>query len=586
MTKYYRRGYPRPQFVREQFVSLNGAWRVCFDPENRGEGLGWFRGFASDLEIRVPFSYESPLSGIGRQEPCAAVWYQREQAFPHAQDERVLLYFEGCDYHTRVWVNGLCVGEHEGGYTRFCFDITDALQSEAPARIVVCARDSLDAAQPRGKQRWLPESYDCWYIQTTGIWKDVWAETVNRSHLEGVKITPLYDEGSVRLEASIALPCDDLTLETVITFGDEPVYRGSVAVQRGEVNQTVSLAADFAKWKLKFWSPKSPNLYDVHFALYRAGKLIDAAGSYFGLRKFAAENGRISLNNMHVYLRMVLDQGYWQDGHLTPPDEDALLFDLRKLLEYGYNGVRKHQKIEDERFYYWADVLGVLVWCEMPSTYEYNHAAIGRLTAEWSAVVRQLYNHPSIVTWVPFNESWGLLNVYHNASQQQLTEALYHLTKAYDPHRPVIVNDGWEHTVSDILTLHDYAQQGESITEHWRDSKGILENRVSFHEERYAFAKGYAYRGQPIMISEFGGVAYKNGEQGWGYGKNEEDEEAFLTRLGGLFSAIYGLGFLCGFCYTQLADVQQEQNGHMDEARHDKTDSARLRAMVTNGEAQ
>lgn len=584
MTKYYKKGYPRPQFVRDSFLSLNGLWNFRFDPQDEGIPDGWQNGF-TDQKILVPFSYESKAGGIGTTEACRIVWYSREEEFPHRDGSRVLLNFEGADYRIRVWINGIPVGEHEGGYTRFTFDITFALKETA--NTVVCRiEDSFSTTQSRGKQRWLKDNYDCWYTQTTGIWKDVWAEEVSPTHIDTVHFTPLYDENSVEIEYELSgcqnsqTPEENLEFETLITFGDFIVYSGIDKVIRETGSKKISLIHDEIKWKVRYWCPKSPHLYDVRVRLYKDGKVIDEAGSYFGLRKISTDSGRIKLNNMDFYLKMILDQGYWEDTLLTPPDEDALKFDIQKILEYGYNGVRKHQKIEDERFYYWADVMGLLVWCEAPSFYEFHDRSIRSFTAEWSEIVKQYYNHPSIITWVPFNESWGISRILYDKKQQAFTEAIYYLTKSLDQTRPVVSNDGWEHTKSDIITLHDYAQQGDILLKHWADPEGSLHNHGSFNGERYAFAESFSYEGQPVMISEFGGIAYGKEENGWGYGTTEISEDGYLERLKSLTEAITQLNFVCGYCYTQLTDVEQEQNGHMDMARNDKIEPQKINQII------
>lgn len=578
MTKFYRKNYPRPQFVRDSYICLNGEWNFRFDCCNEGVTNKWSSGFSGD-PIQVPFSYESALSGIGTDRQYPSVWYCRKAVFPHSSGEHVLLYFEGCDYLTKLWVNGQYIGRHFGGYTRFCFDITDTLNEEE-ALIVIQASDSRDAAQPRGKQRWLSENYDCWYTQTTGIWKTVWAEVVDRDHLEDVKITPLFDEDSVMFQYKIAGAAEDkLELETVVLFDDVLVYQGKEQVLRPFFARTVSLVGDFSKWKVKYWSPEKPNLYDVEFRLYRGGALIDRVGSYFGIRKISADSKRVTLNNQEIYLKMVLDQGYWENGLLTPPDEDAIVLDLEKALKYGFNGIRKHQKIEDERFYYWADVLGVMVWCESPSAYEFRTDTVKRTTTEWLSIVEQHYNHPSVIAWVPFNESWGVPKVYTDGKQQNFVQGIYHLTKTVDGTRPVIGNDGWEHTATDILTLHDYAPDGDTLLRHWNHRERVITGEEAFNDERFALAQGHAYEGQPIVLSEFGGIAYKS-EKGWGYGQTENSEEDFLARFRSLIEAVAKLDFVCGFCYTELTDVQQEMNGLMDMRRQEKILPAKIREIM------
>lgn len=580
MTKYYKKGYPRPQFVRDSFFSLNGAWNFKFDPEDRGKNLGWQNGF-EDQKITVPFSYESEASGIGRKDACSVVWYSRNESFPLREGKRILLNFEGADYRTELWINGTYIGAHEGGYTRFTFDITSALRDQN--NTIVCRiEDTESTIQPRGKQRWLKWNYDCWYTQTTGIWKDVWAEEVDETHITRLYLTPLYDENALELsfELNRSGGQENLELETIITFEDFIIYSGKDKVIKDTSSKKISLISDEIKWKVRYWCPKSPHLYDVCVRLLNNGQVIDEVGSYFGLRKISTDTGRVKLNNMDFYLKMVLDQGYWESSLLTPPDEESLILDLKKILGYGYNGVRKHQKIEDERFYYWADVMGVVVWCEAPSFYEFDRRAIDCVTKEWMDIVRQHYSHPSIIAWVPFNESWGIPRILCDEKQQMFTESIYYLTKTIDSTRPVISNDGWEHTKSDIITLHDYSENGEELLSHWLHPDQNLNNQTSFNGERYAFAGAFRYEGQPVIISEFGGIAYGKAKEAWGYGAAETTEEHYLKRLKSLTDALSAMNFISGYCYTQLTDVEQEQNGHMDMNRNDKIDAEKIKNII------
>lgn len=322
-------------------------------------------------------------------------------------------------------------------------------------------------------------------------------------------------------------------------------------------------------WKKSLWSPQHPNLYDVEFVLTLDGQVVDRVFSYFGMRKISIENGRVLLNNVPIYQRLILDQGYWTDSHLTPPSEEALIEDIDSMLAMGYNGVRKHMKIEDARFLYWCDVKGLLVWSEMAATFEFQDQAVEAFTKEWLEIVRQQYNHPSIITWVPFNESWGISSILRDPRQQKFTEGIYHLTKAIDPYRPVITNDGWEHTVSDILTLHDYVENGDGFMKRYSNLEAVLTCETTCNQWKFAFAEGYKYRGQPIMITEFGGIAFRS-DKGWGYGRQVSTEEEFLSRFEGLTMAIKSVDSIVGYCYTQLTDVQQEINGILNEDRTPK----------------
>ncbi|MCL2370092.1 MAG: glycoside hydrolase family 2 [Firmicutes bacterium] len=580
-TKCYIKNYPRPQFVRPDWLDLNGEWDFAFDDANIGERKSWYKRFetvgSAKRKITVPFSYLSPKSGIGDETRHDNVWYSRVIDIPKtklALGQAVILNFEGCDYVTKVWVGGEFVGSHKGGYTRFSFDITRYLKTGKNV-ITVKAEDSFAADRPRGKQRWQPENFGCWYQETTGIHKPVWIEYVSVVRLSEVEIVPNFDDLSVDFcFAAEGVGSLDASVEVDIEFNGKLIAKASTLLSSSRTRLTVALNSDNMEWETELWSPNAPRLYDIVFRLKdKGGKVTDTVGSYFGLRKLECKNGGLWLNNGPLYLKMLLDQGYWSDGHLTPPDEEALETDVRLTLEGGFNGIRKHQKIEDERFYYYCDIMGLVVWCEMPSHFSYNQNAVTSVIEEWSKVVIQMRNHPSILTWVPFNESWGIKNVASDIFQQDFTESVYYLTKTLDgERRPVISNDGWEHTRSDIITIHNYCEFGDGIDYAYGDMDKTLSDSFTLGGvPRAVFADGYEYRGEPVIISEFGGIAYaKDKEKGWGYGNTVSDQKAYLERLESLVDAIKKLPYVCGYCLTQTTDVMQEVNGVFDMKRNPK----------------
>ncbi|MDR2071003.1 MAG: glycoside hydrolase family 2 [Treponema sp.] len=576
--KSYQRGYPRPQFVREpnSWINLNGPWDFVFDDRNEGMEGEWFRSFPAARKITVPFTYETPKSGIGDPSGRGVVWYHREIPIEkHKQPGKgIVLHFEGSDYHTELWVNGNFAGAHDGAYARFSFDITH-LVKDGENNITLRVEDSFDTAQPRGKQRWKDESFGCWYIQTTGIWKTLWLEYVPPAHICSVKMTPLFSEGKLKIEAEVQAGCSGpegpLQLEAEISFTGTPITSLAVPVTKKRLEMTADLVnTGICEWGFFTWEPENPRLYDIRFRILKDGNTLDEVLSYFGMREVRIDGSNVLLNGVPLYQRLILDQGYWKESHLTPPDEEALITDIDRVLAAGYNGVRKHQKIEDERFLYWADVKGLLVWSEMAAAYEYYDRAVSNFTREWMEIVQQNYNHPSIITWVPFNESWGIQAIKTSRPQQSFTEAIYHLTRACDPYRPIITNDGWEHTVSDIITLHDYEESGEDFLARYSEYlDAILDNLIYHNQSKSAFAQGYGYRGQPVIISEFGGIAFNNAP-GWGYGNKVNTGEEFIKRFGAITMAIKKIDRICGYCYTQLTDVQQEINGLMDIDRNFK----------------
>ncbi|RJX37581.1 glycoside hydrolase family 2 [Paenibacillus pinisoli] len=569
-TSRYIKDYPRPQFVRDEWTNLNGEWAFGFDDANSGERDDWPAQFGGDRTITIPFSYETEASGIGEQEHHSQVWYQRMIDIPEEQaGKAVMLHFQAVDYIAKLWVNGRYVGMHQGGYSAFSFDISPYVTFGGSNSLTVKAEDSMDAAQPRGKQRWTKDSFECFYVQTTGIWQSVWLEYVHPVHLEAVKMTPDVDTRRLKLDYQVRgnLDSGDIRLETIISLKGNRVKQFSLAIDRPWLQLDVDLLHEMnGPWKMSYWTPATPNLYDIEFILYKGGDKLDHVHSYFGMRKISTKDGQVLLNNEPIYQRLLLDQGYWPESHLTPPSEEAILRDIDAVLAMGYNGVRKHMKVEDPRFLYWCDVKGLLVWSEMAATFEFNDQAIQRFTGEWVEIVRQYYNHPSIITWVPFNESWGIMNVAKDSRQQAFTVSLYHLTKSLDPTRLVVSNDGWEHTVSDILTLHDYVESGEEFRRRYTNKDDIVNNRIAFNNKKYAYADGYRYSGQPVILSEFGGVAFKN-DAGWGYGNQEATEESYLNRLKELHAAVKAIDYIVGYCYTQITDVQQEVNGMLEENR-------------------
>ena len=579
-TKCYIPNYPRPQFVRGEWTDLNGEWNFAFDDSNMGEENGWYKKWesvAATCRIVVPFSYHSPKSGIADEARHDNVWYSKAVQITKdklAAGRRVIINFEGCDYITKVWVGGEFVGTHVGGYTRFGFDITRYLKAGANT-IVVKAEDSFAADVPRGKQRWQAENFGCWYQETTGIHKPVWLEYVSSAHLTEVEIAPNFDLESVDFcFAATGVQDHAASVEVDIEYDGKVVAKASTLITSSRTRLSVALNSTNMAWETEQWELHAPRLYDVVFRLKdKQDKVVDTVGSYFGLRKIECNNGGIWLNNKPLYLKMLLDQGYWSDGHLTPPDEAAIETDVRLTLEAGFNGIRKHQKIEDERFYYYCDIMGVVVWCEMPSHYRFNQNCITAVTEEWSRVVIQMRNHPSVLTWVPFNESWGIKNVATDIQQQEFTEAIYYLTKTLDAERrPVVSNDGWEHTRSDIITIHNYTEFGDGIEYAYGDmEKGLTDAYTVGGVPRAVFAQGYKYDGEPVVISEFGGIAYaKDKSKGWGYGNTVTDNKAYVERLSSLVTAIKKLPYVCGYCLTQTTDVMQEVNGVFDMNRKPK----------------
>jgi beta-galactosidase/beta-glucuronidase len=528
--------YPRPNLRRAEWTSLDGEWDFGASAES-----------VFDRTINVPFCPESKLSGIG-QRVGDVVWYRRR--FDPPRGERVLLHFGAVDYWATVWVNDIEVARHEGGHSPFTADITAALRARDNV-VVVRAEDSLaDKTIPRGKQHWKEEPEGIFYTATTGIWQPVWLEPLPSRHVGELRLLPELAGGAVSFQV-------DAGTELVIRLGGEVVGRST-----GEPRGRISLS------RVEPWSPASPRLYDVEATLGA-----DRVETYFGLRAIEARDGRVLLNGEPLIERLVLDQGYWADGLLSAPSDDALRRDIELAQAVGFNGARKHQKAEDPRWLYWADRLGFLVWAEMPSFYEFTSDSARRLTAEWSELVTRDRDHPSVVAWVVANESFGLDGI-DPAVRAEFTAGLRNLTRGLDATRPVISNDGWEHSRSDLCTIHDYSPPAD-LAARYRSSETALDGSAADHP---IFDPGFQYGGQPVIVSEFGGLRVA-GTGGWGW-LEVQDVDEFVRSFGALVDALMDRGPVEGFCYTQLTDVQQETNGLLTSERKPKVDPELLRPLT------
>jgi beta-galactosidase/beta-glucuronidase len=553
MTNNTRNEYPRPDFVRDNWLSLNGEWDFSFDND----------GF--DRKINVPFSYESKLSGLGNSEFHRIVWYRKEFDIPSAmQGGLLMLNFGAVDYACRVWVNGVLVAEHTGGQTGFSSDITGAARFDKSNVVLVRVEDDhSDLEMLRGKQFWEEKPRSIFYMHTTGIWQSVWLEAVPYTHLRSARMTPLFDEKAIKFDYRLC-GCKGLTLEIQISFRSVLVTSVSVQPQSPKGSLTVNLDQPaLLAWNFYedlAWAPETPRLFDVVFNVYSEGRMEDTVYSYFGMRKVSVEKNVFMLNNRPYYQKLVLDQGYWPESLMTAPTDDAFIKDIDAVKAMGFNGVRKHQKVEDPRFLYYADRMGLLVWSEIGAAYLYSEEYAVRMYREWTSAVQRDYNHPCIVAWVPLNESWGVQEIHGSSLQQGHSKALYHITKSLDSTRMVIDNDGWEHAFSDMLTIHDYESSATVMEERYANLKSILE---FLPNGKNLYVDGGYYGGEPIIISEYGGIRFAHGdikENSWGYSE-DKTPDGFIAHFAGLVKALQKSGNVQGYCYTQLADVGSEQNG-------------------------
>ena len=596
ITDFIDSSYPRPQLVRDQWTDLGGEWEFSYDDSDEGLTHEWFDGTRPfDRVIVVPFPPESVLSGIHDTAYHAVVWYRRTFSAPAGQ--RIRLHFGAVDYRASVWVNGILVATHEGGNTPFSADITGVLRHEpessdngAAALQVVTVRAEdrpADASQPRGKQDWLPAPHKIWYHRTTGIWQPVWLEPLPDISISDLGWTPEPEAARVRVDVELsALPAAPVSVRVTLLLEDEILaeHTWRMVGDRGTADLTIGALGQGQDRKRLLWKPEHPNLIRAIVTLIDADRReVDTVRSYLGLRSAGFGMGHFLLNGEPYFPRMVLNQGYWPDSLLAAPSGAALRREVEMIKEFGFNGVRVHQKLEDPRFLFWCDVLGLLVWSEMANAYEYGVVAVERLVAEWMAAVRRDRSHPCVVTWVPLNESWGVEDIAVNQQQQHYASALYHLTHALDGSRPVISNDGWQHTESDIWSVHDYAATGADLFERYGTPGGIAASLAGMGATRHQLVLGDPLRrGQPVMITEFGGLSYApDADENWfGYAAVTNSEELF-NRVAGMVGALLDSPQIAGFCYTQLADTEQESNGLLTADRRPKIDPARLRRVIS-----
>ncbi|HEX8079162.1 MAG TPA: glycoside hydrolase family 2 TIM barrel-domain containing protein [Jatrophihabitans sp.] len=589
--------HPRPQLTRDRWFDLSGEWQFSYDDADVGLAQCWYQNWQEsrgvvERTITVPFPPESSASGIGDTGYHRVLWYRRTFTPPHHPDERLLLHFGAVDYSAQVWVNGQLVAQHTGGHTPFHADITHALVGSAEQVVVVRAVDDPhDLEQPRGKQDWQERPHAIWYERTSGIWKSVWLEPAPAIRIEQLRWTPDVETAVLRLDIRLnQVARQSLRLRLRLTHEDLELADSSVSVSRGRATISVRLPqADMSLERHRMlWSPETPNLFEAEIKLYAAEdqadtpEPIDLVHSYAAMRSIEASSNRILLNGRPYFLRLVLDQCYWTESHLALPDPDAARREVELVRSLGFNGVRLHQKVADPSFLYWCDRLGLLVWAEMPAAYEYTTRTVDRITREWLEIQQRDYSHPCIIAWVPVNESWGVPNLASSAPQRSFVTALYHLTKALDSTRLVVGNDGWEQVVTDVITVHDYASRPEVLRQRYGSAASITETLQDIQPGyRTVLLPGMSRDGQPLMITEFGGISHDgDGGPSWhGYSVARTSEE-LLERYRALVDALLDAPAISGFCYTQFTDTLQEKNGLLTADRKPKADLATLNSIT------
>ena len=566
-----RNEYPRPTLVRKEWTNLNGQWQFEIDNEKVGAEKNFFESGDFSREITVPFCPESKLSGIGHTDFMNCVWYKRKFNL-NKGGKRVILHFGAVDYFTKVYINGKEAGRHRGGYTSFSIDITDyAVDGENT--VTVCAEDDVRSGhQPAGKQSVRLNSYGCSYTRTTGIWQTVWLETVESCYVKDLKITTDIDLPAVNLSVKLSEMPKNTRVFAEAFWNGKSVGKESVGVFSKQMNFSVKLS------EKHLWELGKGGLYDLKISVETNGSICDEIESYFGLRCVSLDGRAFKLNGKTVFGRWVLDQGFYPDGIYTAPTDEALKNDIIYSMQLGFNGARLHEKVFEERFLYWADKLGYMVWGEH-ANWGLNVTETGRVDAfltEWTEAVMRDFNHPSIIGWCPFNETWD----YDGKRQDnEILRTVYRVTKALDPTRPVIDTSGNYHVETDIFDVHDYEQDPEAFAGYYsKIADGIIEDQIY----RASGNSKQCYDGVlPTFVSEYGGIRWSEDTSGWGYGNAPESAEEFLARYEGLTNVLLDNPYMLGFCYTQLYDVEQEQNGLMTYERKFKFDPEIFRKINT-----
>ncbi|MDR2374442.1 MAG: hypothetical protein LBD77_10220 [Bifidobacteriaceae bacterium] len=578
--------HPRPQLTRPAWRSLNGQWGYTLDRSNAGMRERWFADPARfTRQITVPFPPESTLSGIG-EDPDSPMWYRREfvdQPQPGPR-ERVLVHFEGVDYESTVWVNGIHIGDHRGGQTCFTFDITDALTNGTNDLVLRAVDDRRALEQPRGKQDWRHEPHVIWYRRTSGIWRTVWLERVPETRIDSIRTNARPGLEQVDFEARLMGPLgDDTSLEIEIRHESQVLARTVVRCAGPLVTGCLTLnhASLLMQPEELWWTPESPTLLDLQCELTQAGHRLDSVDSYIGLRTIACDDRHFLLNDRPYFLRMVLEQAYWPDSHLSAPSRDALETEVKAIKALGFNGLRMHQASADQRLLSLCDKLGLVVLADIPAAYRFSSRSLEALARETVALVARDSGHPSLIGWVAFNESWGVPNLPFSPAQRHAVAAFYHLLKALDPERIALGNDGWEHVAGDFIGVHDYCQDGQVLAARYQSRPAVRDTLMNDRPGGHRLTLGQLPpAGAAVLLSEFGGINSHNDPDAWhGYGTVIEAGD-LPGRLRQLMIGLDADSGLAGYCYTQLTDTEQEKNGLLTGEREPKAEIAEIRSVI------
>ena len=550
--------YPRPQFERTEWINLNGTWTYEFDLSNSGKNRKLFEAKSFNNTITVPFCPESKLSGVSYTDFINQMWYQRSLSIPAEwQGKKILLNFGAVDYFAEIFIDGEFVGNHCGGSSSFSIDLTRSVKPGQTHNLVVFVIDDIrSGAQAVGKQSPQVSSFACFYTRVTGIWQTVWLEAVSPYGLKAVETRPDIDGEQLFITPEFYQSSNDKTMEIILSDGNRQVAQKTVKCINGS-NLVIPIK------KMKLWSPEDPFLYDITYRIKdEKGKVIDEVKSYTGMRKVHTSNGMIYLNNEPYFQRLVLNQGYYPDGIWTAPSDEALKNDILLCKAAGFNGARLHQKVFEERFHYWADKLGFITWGESANwgMNISNEIASRNFLSEWTEILIRDRNHPSIITWTPFNQP--SVNMFPSTFVRLISDT-YRLTKAIDPTR--LVNDiaGDIHFTTDIWNFRNYESDPTRFSLRLKSDNNYQHN-------------------QPLFVGEFGGVVWAEDQDrnnSWGYGDMLTNEEGFYERLESYINAILFANNITGFCYTPFTDIEQEKNGIYYYDRRPKLNMERIKAI-------
>ena len=562
MNNIPRPEHPNPQFQRREWLNLNGKWSFKIDKSKSGLAKKYYEPQTKfDRTINVPFCPESVLSGIEYKDFMDAVWYSREFTIPEKySDLRTILHFGAVDYKATVYINGKEVGTHKGGYISFEFDITDYITDGKNVLTVYAEDDTRSPLQPRGKQSEEYYSHGCDYTRTTGIWQTVWLEFVPESRIKGIKIFPNVENSSVDIQAEVI---GSGKFEVLALYQERIMGAATVVSDGGFVTAHLDLKEAY------LWEVGEGRLYDLELRFNE-----DKVDSYFGLRDVRLDGQKFLINGKSVFQRLVLDQGFYPDGIYTAPTEEAMIKDIQISLDVGFNGARLHEKIFEPRFLYNCDKMGYIVWGEYPNwgMDPSNPNILFSILPEWIEEIERDFNHPSIIGWCPFNETWD----YDGRKQHDETLAVvYNTTKALDRTRPCIDTSGNFHVITDIFDVHDYEQDPKVFKEHYDK---LMTDGELFDNHK----KRQKYTGGPTFVSEYGGIRWsvnESDQNAWGYGDAPKNKYEFIERYKGLTDALLDNDQMFGFCYTQLYDVEQEQNGLYTYSRKPKFEASIFRAI-------